>query len=285
MTHRNMRLSLLALSLVASPLAGCADAGSDAPDGGAPGAQRTVYRVSEVILPASAGDAAELGLDLDADGTIDNRLGLVHGLLAERWGMTLSGGASEALRAQLPWLLVVDEHEGGNAVDAWLATGSSGDPLAPLLSGAVGATGRWIGDHAALAGGSGPVPVGALGDPAPIRADDAEPGWCETSFATTLERSQDGMTATLGVALAVDDVRAAIAAPLAAFLTEAAGGDALSAQFARVADGNADGVVTPAEVLAHPLLTGLLAADLDLDGDGVDESISLGLWLEATPVE
>jgi hypothetical protein len=287
MTHRNKTLSLLPWALLtagAGLLPGCADGHADLPPEPEPtGVARTVYRISEVVLPPTALAAGDLGLDLDGDGSIDNRLGLVHGLLAERWNLTLSGGASATLRDHLPWLLVVDTHPSGGVIDAWLAPAQDEDPTAPQLDGAIAARGRWQGETAALRGGHGQVPVGALGDPAAERAPAAAAGWCATSLAATLAPSVDGMSATLGLALDVGDVRAAIAGPLAAFLTAALGGDTLGAQFARDADADGDGEITAAEVLAHPLLSGLLAADLDLDGDGADESISLGLWLDAAP--
>lgn len=283
MTHRNTKLTFGSLLLVAAA-SGCADGTGEVPAGSEPGITRTVYRVSDVVLPEAAASASELGLDLDGDGAIDNRLGLVHGLLAERWNVTLSGGASATLREHLPWLLVVDAHPGSGVVDAWLAPAQVDDPTAPLLDGAIAARGRWRDDTAALTGGRGQAPVGALGDPSLERAPDADAGWCHTSIAATLAPSEDGMSASLGLALAVDDVRNAVAAPLASFLTAAQGSDTLGAQFARDADVDGDGVISAAEVLAHPLLTGLLAADLDLDGDGADESISLGLWLDATPI-
>jgi hypothetical protein len=233
MTHRNKTLSLLPWALLtagAGLLPGCADGHADLPPEPEPtGVARTVYRISEVVLPPTALAAGDLGLDLDGDGSIDNRLGLVHGLLAERWNLTLSGGASATLRDHLPWLLVVDTHPSGGVIDAWLAPAQDEDPTAPQLDGAIAARGRWQGETAALRGGHGQVPVGALGDPAAERAPAAAAGWCATSLAATLAPSVDGMSATLGLALDVGDVRAAIAGPLAAFLTAALGGDTLGA--------------------------------------------------------
>lgn len=287
MTHRDTTLSLVALCLGWS-LLGCADAAPPtAPDPApepAPGVTRTVYRIGEVLLPPTSHDASQLGRDLDGDGLIDNRLGLVHGLLAERWDLSLSSGASAALRDEVPWLLVVDAVPGARALDVWLAPSVDGDVTTPDLARAVSAHGRWSvdGASATVDGGRGLVPIGVLGDPAPEQAAGASAGWCESSaMAMALEPSPDGVAVQLGLALDVDQVRAAIAAPLARFLTGVMGGDAVSASFARDADTDGDGVVSTAEVLGHPLLTGLLSADLDLDGDGVDEAISLGLWVDS----
>ena len=172
MTHRDKMLSLATLA-VGFSLVGCADATAthDPQDGPepVPGVTRTVYRVSDVLLPPTAHAAAEFGRDLDGDGGIDNRLGLVHGLLAERWDLSLSGGASDALRDVVPWLLVVDAVPGASGLDVWLAPSVTDDPLTPDLSRALSAHGRWNvgGAEAVVDGGR---EAGAAGGPRGGRA-------------------------------------------------------------------------------------------------------------------
>jgi hypothetical protein len=75
----------------------------------------------------------------------------------------------------------------------------------------------------------------------------------------------------LGGAL-IGDYRSALAASYAPYVsTRLAAGQT---DWGAVADRDGDGVVTADEVLADPTFQAVTRPDLDLDGDGVDESLS-----------
>jgi hypothetical protein len=221
-------------------------------------------------------------LDLDGDGHPDNALGgAIDSLAAFDPSFQAGPRLAPRLRAELPWLLVIDACSDSKDARVSLTPPMPGTlEIARDQPRAVGT----IEGRALTAGdGVGRVPAIALAD---AEATTAEAGWLAADGLTIVGTlSPDGatLTATLGLALPTAALRAAIAAPIAAFLTALPDDDLLRIS----ADADHDGAITAAEVLASPTFDRLTAGDVILLGpDGAPRSpqpaTSLAIKVTAT---
>jgi hypothetical protein len=219
-----------------------------------------LLRVSAVQLPESGGAAQAVGFDLDGDRVIDNQLGALSAALAaiypawdpEQWlGDRLAEG-------EVHWLARVERC--GESVRLARAEDADADGRPEILA------------------EGGLVPVGYFADGGGFAADAA---WENApSFElTTRELPGADVELTLGLAVPLGDEALA---PAALFLTYELTRGSL---FARGIDTDDDGEVSVAELRASPAVSTLLAADIDTDGDGTPDAISIGFTATAEPVE
>ena len=244
------------------------------------GCSTDLFRITAMHLPRSLAEANQLGFDLDAahggDAEVDNQLGALSASLSvvyDGWR------PDEALSARLAdgrlgWLLAVERCEATPAGRIWLARGEDTDGDGQLTGVARGEAATGL--DAAAAGGAGLIPVGYVTDGSGTSAVDV---WEEAPGLTVaLRRDRAGVVATVGLGLVLDD-RAL--APAAAFLTDELTG---GSRFAASIDTDHDRVVTVGELRASSVARALLAADLDLGGDGTREHLSIGFSVRAVPV-
>lgn len=267
---------LLSSILPATILAGCADLPTaDEPMPGE--CSDTSLRLTQVHLPRSGGEAAGLGFDLDGDRTVDNQLGALTAALAgiySEWDPEV-WLADRLAQQEVHWLARIDSCEGTPAWSARLAraTDDDGDGRLEIVDDGAAAEGTGL----VAAGGTGLVPVGYFADGGGM-ADDA--AWEDAPSLSMSARESGGgdVTLTLGMAVPLGD---AALAPAAAFLTaELADGS----RFARGIDTDDNGVVTVTELRASPAVSVLLAPDVDTDGDGAADAISIGFSATARAI-
>jgi hypothetical protein len=269
----------------------CTEAGDDGDGVDPPAAcSATSYRVAAVELAETWGDATRLGLDLDGDGDVDNKLGSLNATLTQVYGDWRPEAAMTELLARAPaaWIARVDRCEGSNGLAVRLATGvdRNGDGAFEVADWGEPATG----DGLVARGGVGFLPVGRLGAGSGEAAGD---GWsAELGLMVALHPGGRDLTATIGFGVAVTDE---LLAPVAGFLSEA-----LERGDSRFADGldlDRDGAVSVGELRQASAVRTLLANDLDLTvpcgggdcyqpgGDGLVDRISLGFGVTLRAVE
>lgn len=269
---------------------GCTEAGGDDVAGPAPACSSTTYRVTAVELASAWGDVVRLGMDIDGDGDVDNKLGALNATLTQVYGDWRPQEAMDAfLRAgDTAWLARVDRCEAAPRLAVRLAAGVDGDGDGAF------AVADWgepaVGDGREARGGVGFLPVGRLGAGTGVAGAD---GWApELGLAIVLRPGTRELTATLGFGVEVSDE---LLAPVAGFLSAALARD--DSRFADGIDLDRDGAVSVAELRQAPAVRALLASDLDLTapcgggecyqpgGDGVADRISLGLGVTLAPVD
>lgn len=250
-------------------------------------AQTRVYRITSVDPSLRVAHI----LDLDDDGRPDDALGQAHDMIAGvDPAFAVAPRIAPRLAGELPWLVAIDRcgDEARVTIDEGMVLPGDATPLMPeQLPRAVGHV------HDGVTGavidardGQLHVPLGALadvtsslpprwvlGDALTVRATLTEGGDVETL---------DGVLAT---AIDRDTARAELAPPIAAFLTAQPSGDLLRLG----ADGDQDGVVTAAEVLATQPFSEATAGDVSpLAPDGTPRfeapAVSLALQFHAVRI-
>ena len=234
-----------ALSLVALAGASCAAPPPGPPTCGDP----AYYRIDRVHYQACDITSAPRGFDFDGDGNSDDELEVIVGWIGcdDAHLPDMNATASARFASEVTWLAAV-------------RTCDDGSQRAEV--------GESLGGNAA--------PITALVDPL---GDDAPVVWIRiVEPRVQLTANGDGsLSGELGFLIPVPDSDGAIAAPVAAYLTHelALGQRATSSgpyDFARMIDGNGDGVVTTQELLASNLARALLEGDVFLDGRAYDSA-------------
>lgn len=290
--------------LLSSALAAActADGGALPPGLAAPGCAMTwqTYRIDVVTLPTSQNEATQLGLDIDhlagdSNSGIDNQLGTTHGSLqriSESWDVN-PAIAGHLAAGRLDWMLQVGTCADGDEVRVQLGRGADRDhdgvrELVDLYGvPAVGVRGARI----ATAFGTARVPVGFLTDG---RGDLATDVWqLGFGLASDLRVEADGgLTGKLGFGLG--RFSDAAIEPLRAYATDAISDTGLGA-FWRDYDSDHDGTISAPEL--REVFDALAPPDVDLGEpaevdasyrlgglDGVNDHLSLGIAIHATPV-
>jgi hypothetical protein len=240
----------------------------------------TAYRIDAVGLPRSGTGAAQIALDLDGDGTPDNRLGRLNATLATFYS---DWRPDERLTARLTgrdvaWLVTVEHCEGEVAIDLMQGRDADGDgrfELAPAGDAA-------IGDDLLASYGVAELPLIGFTDPLGLAA---APGWVAARGVAVALRGQDTgpdldqLDAVVGVGIELGDDALA---PVAGFLTHHLGDSAV----ARALDADHDAVISVAELRASETIAALIADDVDVDGvDGVFDRVSLAFTIHARAVQ
>lgn len=260
------------------------DEGSEPP----PSCTAAAYRIEEVALAQTWGDAVQRGLDLDGDGDVDNKLGSLNATLTQLYGDWHPEAAiATLLEGDTAWLVRTERCAGSRRVAVSVGVGVDGDGDGAVEVADWG--GPAIGEGNEARGGVGFVPVGRLGDGA---GGGLAAGWSpELGLAIAMGPRRDELTATIGFGVEITDE---LLAPVAGFLSAAlASGDS---RFADGIDLDRDGKVSVVELRQAPAVRALLAGDLDLTvpcaggecyqpgSDGVLDRISLGFGVVARPV-
>lgn len=290
MKVRSFLFRVVAGALGVAAVVGCTEPAEDGPDT-PPVCAREAYRIEQVDLAATWGDAARLALDVDGDGDDDNKLGSLNATLTQVYGDWQPGAAIAALlaRGSTGWLVRLERCEGSSRLAANVAIGTDldGDGAYAVADWGEPATGTGY----QARGGVGYLPTGRLGDGSGGGAGGD--GWApELGLAFAIRPGAGDLVATVGLGVAVTDE---LLAPVAGFLSAAlARGDS---RFAAGIDLDRDGTVSVAELRQAPAVRTLLASDLDLTvpcgdgecyqpgGDGVPDRISLGFGIVARAVD
>lgn len=279
--------------------AGIADGGiaDGAPD--AAGAERRTYVMASITVPQSAAEAGTSSLDLDGDGTLDNQIAQAFASFAST-GIDARGDLDEGV-AVGEVLLLVEARAPSFAADgsaqgrvlrgespspapcptpedticgAHLAGTGSFDVVAPapaLVAGTITA------GTLALGPGEAWLPLALFGEVTLVPITGAR-----LQARLAAGGLEDGILAGSIIASEIDGtVYPALHAGAAAAVARDCPGGACDpgsdgATALAIFDADGDGAITLEEVRSHPLVGGLLAPDLDLDGDGTNDALSTG---------
>ncbi len=295
-----MRPVAISLTVAVALTGACTDPSTSPPGLAAPACTMTwqTYRIDQVTMPENVAQATQFGFDLDRrsrdnNAGVDNLLGSTHATLrgvAERWDVNPAIAAHLAA-GRLTWLLQVGQCADGDEVRARLGRGvdADGDGAFELADVGIPAVGT-RGDRLSTEAGTARVPVGFLTDG---RGDLATDAWqVGFAFATELWAEADGgLAGKLGFGLGPLSDQAI--EPLRAFATDAIG-DSGTGAFWRDTDRDHDGAISVAEL--RDVFDSLAPLDLDLGApeddagyrlggdDGVNDHLSLGIAVHATPV-
>lgn len=296
-------------------LAGCPDDCGVTCDSSISGTDHDVI-VKELFIPDSTASAKENGIDVDGDGEIDNRLGAIISMIASQGGGSFDvnqsvndGIASGSL--MLIGRAHVDQFGDDDPMFAQVFQGEVVGDATPDFSGlddqvAIGASsptdllmcGRLVSNNMTV----GPAelamvfPIPQIGNlnvtlsSAQMVGTVQESGWTDVMIGGAISKQNiDALFEQLLPWLndqITTDPQGSIATTALDLLdkdgscaTSVDGCDPLPSGCVE------DGVITTDELSCNPLLASALKPDVDLDGDGVDDAISLGLRVvEATPV-
>jgi hypothetical protein len=257
---------------------------------------RETWVAAQVLLPTNATDAGTYGFDVDGDTTVDNQLGAVlSALLSASGGLDLQGQADEAVSTGAA-VQLVETTTGASAAVAF-QTGTPGtapctDPSDVLTCGqhlhgstsftasapanpALAGTGTSAAFQAGPGAATLQVPLfGAQAVTLPLVMARAS----FTRSGATLSGKVGGAVPMAAVDSVVvpalhDWIAAAVALDCSGgACTPGSTGEALLSLF----DTDGDGVVTLPELQGNPLISALLAPDVDTNGDHVLDALSVG---------
>lgn len=305
----------LCFSTVLAASLGLAACGGDDGDGpgdgpGGPGeidpdGTHSQYVVSQVTIPANASAAAAAGRDIDGDGQPDNVLGGLLGSLSSTAGLDIQTPVDESI--ELGEIILLASVKATDLTDAdgvgtWVFFGANADPAPPdHLDG--DATFNIAGDsptNAVLAGDimGGSLSVGpgdasiqiALSDAGTVRLDlkatqidaDISAGAMSNGRITGAVTLDDIQNEVLPAVSNVLDDLIAEDCTLSAEEGCCADPDSAGAAVLGFFDANEDCMVPLEELEANNLIQStLFNPDLDLDDDGEEESLSIGLSFSA----
>ena len=241
--------------------------------------ERTVYQLTSVDPSISQAHR----VDLDGHGRPDDALGQAHDMIAgvdPAFAVAPRFGAR--LASDVPWLVALDRCGGEVRVTIDEGMVLPGDPT-PQMPGELPRAVGTLRDGALEASdGQIHIPLAALADV----EHTAAPRWITgdglTVRATVLADELDGVFAA---GIDRDVARGELAPPIAAFLTAQPAGDWLRAG----ADGDQDGTVTAAEVMATTPFSDATAGDVTIAGpDGTPRvpapAVSLALRFHAVRI-
>lgn len=276
-------------------LAGCGSSGGG--DDPGPGTRET-WVVASMTMPTNATLAQDQGFDLDGDGTVDNQLGAVISALTSAGSLDFQGGVNAAFDTGATVQLV--ETYTGASTSVALRTGTPA--VAPCsgpedvvcrrhLDGATAFTADAAADPPLA--GAGTADAFSAG---PGTAQLAVPLFGSAPLAlplvrarVSLERSGARLQGKVGGGVPQADVEAVLLPALAAWINEVVAADcpggvcepsSTGEQLLGIFDADEDGAVSVAEVQENPVVATLFRPDLDTDGNGAADALSLGVGVE-----
>ncbi len=253
------------------------------------------YRIDDLTLPVNSADAEELGFDFDDDGTIDNQGGNIMSAVYQATLVDLQGAVDEELAADQVLIgLTVEECGAPSYATVSLNRGLSIDRSVepPVLEVAQ------VTQRAAVTQGA--LPAYATG------------GIARFPVAQLLHASVEDWIESLDVVAMVDSISDdEIVGRLAAVLDADPAYETVTLAFARkmedriaelgpctpeacdqvirdmldIFDENEDGVITLDEVRDSSITRTLLRPDVDTDGNGESDALSIGVGFHASRVD
>jgi len=256
---------------------------------------RRAFRIDAVTLPVNSSVAEDLGWDLDGDLTIDNQGGNIISALISALGTDLQTAVDEVFAADLvqigvtmdecasPAYGLVEFARGLELDRGYEPPRLLGDDVTSFA--AVAVTGL---PDVAL-DGTAQFPVGQLVHPS---AD----AWIDAFEVVVVidELSDDEVVGRIATALdgdaAYDVITEAFTAKMADRIEELGpctpeACDDLVRSMLELFDDDLDGAISLEEVRSESLVASLLRADVDVDQDGQEDALSIGVGFHASRVD
>lgn len=258
------------------------------------------YVVDGIDMPSSAAEATELGLDLDGDDVVDNALGQYLAAVTGALGVDVDERVARSVEAgELLHLLLFAADETGEHLDTgrmFLGADADGDP-----------TNNFTGDAELAILDGAPLADAAFGT---VTASSVDLGrgvltienviFAPVRLPLTGARivgtfdALGNFSGTIAGGIpgpSVELLRERIAIAVANEANEMCDPDAIPCcpggsrgeTYLEVFDENLDCVLEAAEVEDHFILKTFTSPDMDLDGDGIDESLSIAMGVTAVP--
>lgn len=273
------------------------------------------YLVSEMEVPMTSSQVDSMGLDLDGDGEVDNKLGMVCSLLS---GFFSGEGPTEQLN-QAVWagelvtgLRLYTDSLDTDAMVLLQSTEAELLSVPPHFDGSDGLVGGYPPDSAvcgALQGGLVDVSGGRLWVPVPtcLRSTLSIFVLLENAAASGFVDGGGIYQLILGGGLTADAVNNELLPAMVSSFNQMVADEPHSADVATLADmfdgncvGGSEGcwdvvpgqgecavseppVFTVTELRCNAILRSALAPDLDSDGDGEDDLLSVGWRVSGAP--
>ena len=256
------------------------------------------YVVSRFLVPTSGAQAIKVGFDLDGDRVVDNRIGQLFGFLAGE-GLDLQAAADEAVSRGAVVSLVsirTTSLKNDDAVKVRLLRGKPvEDPDFTAGTFAVDGDAPKSVLKGRIAGGVLLTKPGKLR----LTLPSLYPGLPSISLDLAKARLAAKCTATrcrkgkLGGGISVVQINLRVVPAIGAIARAAIAADCTGATESTCADGSNgqtmmqyldadnDGTVTNEEVRTNLLVKSALAPDVDLDGDGKKDAVSIGVGFRA----
>jgi hypothetical protein len=256
-------VTLARASIVAALLAACG--GSDSGDVVGPfdGAAHA-FQVDHLALPASDVDTTAFGDDLDGNGTLDNRLGVIFSALVQTHDATAHGDDMIASGALVSLVTIAADSLADGTAGVAYQSGTSGMPMiGGRFTAGTFASNRSTSQHPGTAVIA--LPIFADADPLVMTLEDAE---------LDLVPDGAGYTGTLRGGVPIDEARMAAYTGVLQMMVD---NPTSHLVFARAIDTDHDGTVTLQEVSESSLLAGFLNPDLHA------ELISVGFAIHLVP--
>lgn len=268
------------------------------------------YVVDALALPATSGDATSTGVDLDGDGSVDNQFGMITAALAGA-GFDLDAAVDEGIRRGETLLLAdvqATSLTDASRVGFSFYEGTNVSPAPCTIQTNLSTCGQHLtgaGNFDVVAGSQPSAPVSGritagvfdglggdvqltfslFGTDVPLRLTGAR------AHMTAVTTSGFGMSTIAGIVSGADLRNALLPALISELMTVidrdcisgpptcgcapgSSGEDAIT-----LFDANADCAVTIAELESSALLSATLAPDMDIDGDGANDALSLGMGM------
>jgi hypothetical protein len=284
--------STLALSLV---LAGCGGGGGSAP---APGT-REGWVVASMALPTTSAAARSSAFDLDGNGSPDNALGNLLAAVVQSSGVDLQSGADQAIATGAA-VQLVETYTGGTTSVSF----RSGTPgVSPCTNPQdVTTCGRQLdGSTAFTADAAIDPPLAGTGTADAFSAGPGAAHLVLPLFGGTpvtlpllkarasFARSAGRLAGKIGGAVPLGEVNGKILPAMLVWIQAAIARDCPGGVCAagstgqtllQIFDTDGDGAVKFAELQGNALLATLLAPDVDTDGNGTPDALSMGVSVE-----
>lgn len=257
------------------------------------------YVVNRLAIPMTGAQATKVGFDLDGDGDVDNKVGNLFALLAGQ-GVNLQAASDDAVQGgTLVTLLSVQASSLVNATGVQVRLFKGKTTASPDLDGGGTFT---VDSSASVTKAKGAIVKKKLTTKpgkAKLSLPSLYPGLPAIKLVLTKARLTAKCTAVrcakgrVGGGISTAQVDTAIIPAIGAIARAAIKADCTGTTESTCADGsngktmmglfdtNNDGLVTDQEVRSNPYVKGALAPDVDLNGDGKTDALSMAVGFSA----
>ncbi len=282
---------------------GVADSGVNRVDGVSSGSGRD-YVANKIFLPVTAADAKKYGYDIDKSGSIDNALGAVlMAIAAAAPGLNLQQDMDQnMLNGNVITLLRVTAKDFTDDPAAKVQSWAGKEKLCCAAKPCTETTAKTncfsgtnefepVANSPANAVAAGAIKSGAFSfGPGTVEVQLPIGHW--SARVKVLAAKVEGTISSDGIAsgklmgaLSKSDIETQVIPAVAKQLDDTTKDPKASAStkaaIAKAFDGNTDGKITAAEVLANAAVAAVIAGDVDADGDGKAEEVSAGVGFTA----